>query len=153
MTIIRVAFGALLTAAFVMTGCGGYTIQGQIVRGSYGDASFVNADDSAINAAPVPSAAIRIIRDPDKLSSEVVGSATSKPDGSFELVVDSFGAGFLDERFAVRAVRNGYDDVEVVLRLPGSPSGRILLIQMVSGASGGLRDERQRLLDEYEQFR
>ncbi len=145
--------GVLIAVVSVLGGCGSYVIEGQVIRDGYPDISFVSSGEKVQSNNSIPAASISIFRDPDSLGREQVGTAKSRTDGTFNLTVDSFGAGFLEEKFSIRAVRNGYDDVEVTLRLPGSPGGKRLIVRMVPGASGGIHDEKQRILDQYEQFR
>lgn len=144
---------AAVAAVMVLGGCGTYTIKGKVLRSGFSDAGFVDADDSSLGGTPLAGVNIALIRDPDKLSKETIGTATSGPDGTFSLPVSSFGAGWLEERWAVRATRGGFQDVEANVALPGSPSGRVLLIQLQQGPSGGMRNEQERIMDEYEQFR
>src|SRR5262245_29200893 len=117
-----------LFAAFSLvglTGCG-YTIHGVVVRG---DMSSVEWEDgNAGGDRPVPGASVSITRDPTTLHPEIAGSVMTDAHGCFELPVSGFGAGWMNESWLIRASRNGVGSAEWLGELPGSPSGRTLVI-------------------------
>jgi hypothetical protein len=130
---------ALLAAALLTTflsGCGPYTIQGRVVRGSFPAVMVVPADDPRLEeGTAVSGVTVAAIRDASTMNRAKVGSATSDAGGLFSLPISALGAGITDEEWLITASRSGYARVESSLRLPGSAGGSRLLIQITPGSS------------------
>lgn len=127
---------AALLALLAAGGCGGYRLEGKVVEVGWSDVSLVDPNDAAL-ASPkvIPGAAVRLIRDPDTPRRALVAQTRSRGDGSVELEVSAFGAGWMEETWLVEVEREGYETVEVTLRLPASGKSKRLLISMRRGRS------------------
>ena len=67
-------------------------------------------------------------------------AATAGADGRFTLELQGFGAGWMDESWLLRVRRNGYENIEQEIQLPGSTDGRLLLVGMHRGRSAPFRE-------------
>jgi hypothetical protein len=80
----------------------------------------------------------------------VAARATSDSSGRFELEVDGFGAGWMEETWLLRARRNGFETVEQEVDLPSDPKGRVMLLRLPRGRSRPFSEPEssRRILDE-----
>lgn len=129
---------AVGVAVASVAGCA-YRLEGKVVEG-FGSASVGRAGDAEARQGGIPGAVVELVRDPGGMHREVAGRATSGPDGRFVLEVEGFGAGWMEERWMVRARRTGFENVESEIDLPGSPDGRALFLSMHRGRSAPFRD-------------
>lgn len=127
--------GLLLLLVLPLAGCGGYSIPIVAVDPGFGTARFVASDAVPSSAQPVAGADISLFRDPGELREELVGRIRTAGDGRANLEVKSFGAGWLEERWRVRVIAPGYENVEAFLTLPRSTDGQVLLIELGEGTS------------------
>lgn len=143
----------IILIACVLTGCGGYALQGRVVKGRLPMATLVEPDDEALALGdPVAGAEVSLWRDPGRLNREQVASARAGADGWFTLPVEAFGAGWMEEEWEVRAASGGYQRTEQFITLPMSGGGSRLLIIMTEGPS--YPDPRdQDLMDEVDRYR
>jgi hypothetical protein len=142
-----VAVGLLASLA----GCA-YRLEGKVVDG-YGACRVAKSGDPDESKAGIPGASVELVRDPRTMRRETCGRATTGPDGRFELEVNGFGAGWMEETWLLRVRRAGYQNVEAQLDLPVSPSGRVVIVEIQRGRSepfrepegaGSLMDEARR---------
>lgn len=152
------AVGALLpgaAAAACLALCAGcaYTLEGRVLEGP-GSAEVVATADGDMGGKPVAGVRIDLIRDHTNMNRTQVATAVSGKDGRFKLVVDAFGAGWMEEEWLVRAGRSGYQNVENPLRLPGSTGGKLLLVTVARGRSERFKEPETSgtILDEARQY-
>ncbi len=143
----------LIVAALpAASGCGSYTLSGKIIRGSISTMSLVDSVDSRLSEPGVRHVQIVIYRDPDRPAIRAAGRALSDANGWFNLEVDGFGAGWMEEEWLVRAWRPGFATAELQLRLPPKRDARPLLIVVAPGVSE-TPAKPQDLMEQYERFR
>lgn len=114
--------GALALVA-VLSGCG-YHLSGRVVEGGFDGIDMLprsQAEDVA--GAPVAGAMVELYRDPQSPKRKLVGTARTDDRGDFTMVLQDFGAGWMEERWLVRIRRNGFKGAEQSIELPGSPDG------------------------------
>ena len=114
--------GAVALVA-VLSGCG-YHLSGRVVEGGFDSVDMLprsQAED--VGGAPVAGAMIELYRDPQTPKRKLVGTARTDDRGEFTLVLQDFGAGWMEERWLVRVRRNGFKGAEQSIELPGSPDG------------------------------
>lgn len=140
----------VLFATFVLAGCGGYTLRGKVVRGSFNNIMVVQPDDEQLQQIGVGNVRIFVHRDPDRLNRELVATGVSGSDGTFNIPVGAFGAGWMTESWMIQAEGRGYHTVEQVIALPGSDER--LIITVMPGRSTPLQ-QQENLWEQYEEFR
>lgn len=134
-SVIRTA-GALACA--IAAGCA-YRLEGKVVEG-FGSVTVGRGADPDAALRGVPGATVELVRDAGSMRRSVAARATSGADGRFALDVDGFGAGWMEERWELRARRSGFENVESEVDLPGSPSGRLMVVSMHRGRSRPFQD-------------
>lgn len=145
---------ALVVAAWLvpMGGCEGYALRGRVVQGHASFVQVVSADDPRLEEGDgIAGASVHVQKDPGRLNRETMARGQSGVDGSFELAIDEFGAGVLEIDIGVFVRRKGFDPAEAYFRLPGS--GKRVLVILAPGRDRELGEERETLLDQYEDFR
>ncbi|TVQ54969.1 MAG: hypothetical protein EA377_04275 [Phycisphaerales bacterium] len=140
-------FLLLLCATLLLGGCG-YTLRGKVLEGQMQDIFTVRSGDDGLDRTGLADVRIEVYRDPDRLGRQLAGSGVSRSDGSFEVSISGFGAGWMDEVWEIRAFRHGYRDVSTVMRLPASPGSNPLLVMMRPGTPNQ-PDELEMLLEEH----
>lgn len=125
-------------ACMLSAGCA-YRLEGKVVEG-FGSVTVGRGNDPDAALRGVPGAAVELIRDAGSMRRAVAARATSGADGRFVLEVDGFGAGWMEERWQLRARRSGFENVETEVDLPGSPSGRLMVVSMHRGRSRAFQD-------------
>jgi hypothetical protein len=123
----------LLASAMLLPGCA-YKLQGKVVDG-FGSVHVGEPGDPDVQKPPVPGAVVELIRDPDNMNRAKVAQATADQSGRFTLSVEAFGAGWMQEKWVLRARRSGYEGVESEVDLPSSPDGKLLVIGIARGRS------------------
>jgi hypothetical protein len=114
--------GALALVA-VLTGCG-YHLSGRVVEGGFDSVDMLPKSQAAdVGGAPLVGAMVELYRDPQTPKRKLVGTARTDDRGEFTMVLQDFGAGWMEERWLVRIRRNGYKGAEQTVELPGSPDG------------------------------
>lgn len=141
------AFGLVMAVVLGSTGCGGYSVDVAAVYPGFGTARFVDAAAVPTGSQPVAGATVTLVRDPGELREETIGTVRTAADGRANLPVQSFGAGWLEERWLARVVAPGFDNVEAFLTLPRSSKNQVLLIEMSEGTSITPRND-----DPWEQY-
>ncbi len=145
----------LLVAAFFVSGCSSYRLQGRVIEGARPSVELVSKDDPRLSQEiGVPEADLKLTLDPDRLSREVVGWGSSGSDGTFSLGVDAFGSGVLMHEVEIDARRDGFLDTQGAFMLPGKASSRRVLVTVVAGKQRRV-DERSfldRTMDEAEVY-
>jgi hypothetical protein len=107
----------------VMSGCG-YHLSGRVVEGGFDSIDMLpRSQADAADGAPVAGATIELYRDPQTPKRKLVGTGRSDERGEFTIVLQDFGAGWMEERWLVRIRRNGFKGAEQSVELPGSPDG------------------------------
>jgi hypothetical protein len=154
---------ALFIAALALllnTGCSSSKeLKGRVISSDYSSAEFTNVengDPALLSGSGVPGARIEIIRDPSKLSREMIASGTSGADGVFRIPVDAFGAGWMDETWLFRCTHPQYPMVELFGDMPPLDSDRVLRIYIGSpgapGSGGRQVEEAERIRRELERY-
>lgn len=124
--------GAVALVA-VLSGCG-YHLSGRVVEGGFDSVDMLprsQAEDAG--GAPVVGAMVELYRDPQTPKRKLVGTARTDDRGEFTIVLQDFGAGWMEERWLVRIRRNGYKGAEQSIELPGSPDGWRMLGTLTRG--------------------
>ena len=138
-TCMHAARGILaVLLALSAAGCA-YRIEGRVVEG-FGSVSVGRAADPDAVRPGVPGATVELVRDAGTARRAVAARASSGTDGRFTLEVEGFGAGWMEERWQLRARRTGFENVEAEVTLPGSPSGRVVFVSMHRGRSRPFQD-------------
>lgn len=142
----------LAACATVCAGCA-YTLEGRALEGP-GNAEVVATADGDMGGKPVAGVRVDLIRDHANMNRTQVATAVSGKDGRFKLVVDAFGAGWMEEEWLVRASRSGYQNVETTLRLPGSTGGKLMLVTVARGRGERFKEPETSgtILDEARQY-
>ncbi len=144
----------LLLAALLsmLAGCT-YALPGKVIDG-FGSVTVGQSQDLDAQKGGVQGAVVELIRDPDSMNRARVGQATSDKDGRFTLEVDSFGAGWMEEKWQLRVRRSGYENIESEVQLPGSPGGKLLIISLQRGRSAPFREPEgtRGLMDEAKKY-
>lgn len=143
---------AVLCGMLSLPGCGGYVINGKVVRGEWREILFVDPADERLDGVGLPHVRVSIDRDPEVLGRRTVGWTSSDNQGRFAIHLDEFGAGWMVERWGIRASRQGYQTVDALVKLPRKGSGRQLLIVLPAGSSGA-DEANETLLEQYERFK
>lgn len=114
--------GALAVVA-LLSGCG-YHLSGRVVEGGFDGVDMLpRSQAEAVGGAPVAGAMVELYRDPQTPKRKLVGTARADERGEFTMVLQDFGAGWMEERWLVRIRRNGFKGAEQSVELPGSPDG------------------------------
>lgn len=144
----------LFALLLALGGCGGaYKLQGRVIPGSVSEIYFVSADDARLaSGESVGGASILVDRDPDVLGRETVAQGRSDDSGNFSIAINEFGAGWMDEVWAIQGARSGHESVERRLALPSSRQNQRLLIVLARGAYSAPVGQED-LWEQYERFR
>jgi len=145
---------AMVGCAVLLSGCGGYQINGIVVRGDFGEATFTESGAiSRDTREPIAGAEIRLHRDAGRPNQQLVASGRSDESGRIHLRVDQFGAGWMTEQWLIQVIRRGYETVERVVTLPASSRRQDLIVTMREGISQSPGGSRADPLADYERFR
>lgn len=121
---------ALISACVLsagLSGCGQYQMRGVVVEGAVSTIRIVGEDDPRLlEGHGLPMATIDATLDPERLSRKQLPRGISDVDGTFGVVVDETGAGYLDYYARVIVRRAGYDTAVENIRVPG-PRQRLLV--------------------------
>ena len=141
-----------VAALTLLAGCA-YTLDGKVVEG-FGSVVMGRDKDPDARKGGLGGATVELIRDAGTMNRAVAARATSGSDGRFILEVPAFGAGWMDESWQIRVRRHGYENVESEVQLPGSTSGRLVIVGMHAGKSGQFRepDSSRSMIDEAKAF-
>lgn len=120
--------GGWLTLA---AGCGQYVLEGKVVEGEASAVQTVTPDDPRLEKPGLGQAQLVLTLDPNSLGRERIASQTVRPDGTFAIPVDVFGAGFLEHKFSARVRLEGYNSAFEVFMLPGGDQK--LLVTLAPG--------------------
>lgn len=147
------ALHALLAGALACASGCAYRLEGRVVDG-FGGASVVREGDDEARKSGIPGVTIELVRDAETMKRAVAARATSDSSGRFELEIDGFGAGWMQEEWLLRARRNGFETVEQQVDLPGDPKGRVMVLGMARGKSRPFREPEssRRILDEVREY-
>ena len=144
---------ALAALPLLLAGCSAYEIRGLAVQGdSVSQVSIVPASDARLESFGMPGVVVELWRDPDTPWNSVVATATSDEDGAFVLRINEFGAGWMDERWMIRATSHATQDAAITLELPGAPGSKRVLVEMAGGSSAP-GYEAEDLMEQYELYR
>lgn len=118
----------LASAALTLSGCGAYQLQGRVVHGNSAEVLVVERNDPRLQeAAGVAGADVRLTIDPQSLGRTMLPTQMTRPDGSFAITVDEFGAGALEYDAMLLVRREGHEHAEGLFKLPRS-SQRVLVV-------------------------
>lgn len=118
----------LLACSLFAAACGGHRVRGRVVEGDFDFITVVSGSDARLASPGIGSTRITFTRDPGRLNAAQVGSGVSDPEGSFDIELDAFGAGWMSEEWLVRAVRSRFGFAEGTVRLPKPHTDEQLLI-------------------------
>jgi hypothetical protein len=115
--------------ALLLGACGGpYTLRGRVVQGPFSTLDFVAADDARLDEPGLPNVEIEVYRDPDRGNQRVIARQLSRGDGGFEIALDEFGAGWMDELWRITAAARGRQTADLTLALPRGDDRRLLIL-------------------------
>lgn len=140
---------ALLAGALALAAGCSYRLEGRAIEG-FASAAVVREGDEGTRASGLPGVTVELVRDAGSMNRAVAARATSDSSGRFELEVDGFGAGWMEETWLLRARRNGFETVEQEVDLPSDPKGRVMLLRLPRGRSRPFSEPEssRRILDE-----
>lgn len=127
------ARGGVLIFVLALAGCGSYTLQGHVVRGSYSGVMLVSPDDPRLAGPGIGGVSVTVVRDADRPNREQVAAANSAADGQLTLPIKAFGVGITEEQWLVTAGRAQGDQVAGMLSLPANAKSMRLLVMMTRG--------------------
>jgi hypothetical protein len=142
----------LLVLGFSAPGCSTYTIKGSVIRADVSDIEFVSRDDYRLREPPLSGARITVQRDPDKPNRRMVGTDLSDAHGAVVISLDEFGAGWMEERWLIRASKQGFKTASTMQQLTAEKKNMVLLVSLAPGLSVVPRDDED-LLEEYRKYR
>lgn len=128
----------------------GYHLRGTVVQGASSYIAIVEEDDERLLLPPVEGAALHLQADPGRLQRETIARTASGPDGTFDMKVDKFGAGWLEYDVGLFVRRDGYAPAEHAFELP-SESRRIVVV-LGRGADRSLDEDPDDLRDEASRY-
>jgi hypothetical protein len=140
----------LTLAALLLVGCGGYTLSGKVISGAYSDLEITSADDSRFSETGVGQVKIMVHRDPLTLNQKLQATGRSHTDGTFEIPISGFGAGWMDETWLIEVERGGYSSGQMIMRLP---TGSSKLLITVSKGPSMPHEPREDLWEQYEKYK
>ncbi|MEX2673507.1 MAG: hypothetical protein WD294_15515 [Phycisphaeraceae bacterium] len=118
---------SLLVASVLLTGCGSYAFQGRVIHGSNPEIVVVDRDDARLEGSGVPGASVRLTLDPESLGRKILPGQTTRPDGTFSIPVDEFGAGTLEYNAGLLVRKDGHEAAHSNFPLPRS-NERVLIV-------------------------
>jgi len=139
----------LLAISLPLVGCGAYTLEGRAVVGDYSGIELVDPDDPRLAGTGTSGMMVEVVRDPESLGRKVVTRATSNGSGAIRVVIDEFGAGFLEETWELRVLRGGAEFAADRVTLPFDPDRKRILVTVRPGdgrSRSTLSTEAERLL-------
>ena len=120
--------GVAVLAATVLAGCvQPYALRGKVVRGDYSAVMVVPSSDPRFNGEGIAGARVHLQENPGRPNRETVTQTFSQGDGSFELVVDRFGAGWVEMNVGAYVRRDGFAPAFTAFNLP-KDSYRLLIV-------------------------
>jgi len=149
----RWIIAVLAPAALAIGGCGGYTLDGRVVRGDASYAELVSRGSDRLEGQGIAGVRVGAHLNPGRLNREFLGATTTGPDGEFSLPIDRVGAGFLEYDISVVAYKDGYLGAEQFFVLP--PDEKRVLIILAPGDDPDPPSFRTResLFDEADRYR
>ena len=141
----------LCALSVLLVGCGGYTLQGRVIRGDFSEVRLVPSDSALLDGQGVGRVQVVLDRDPDSLGRERVAEFRTNTDGTFSVPISAFGAGWMDEAWLLETMRPGYSNTKARIRLPDGDSEQLLIILAPGGAIP--LDGREDLMEQYREFR
>ena len=144
----------LFTTILLLGGCNRFSLHGKVIRGESAFIGYVEEDDPRLHRAGIAGVEVSLIRDPDRAARSVAGRVNTDIDGFFDMVLDKFGAGWMDETWELQAVHRNVGRARDSLRLRATGRDRWLLV--ILGPAGNDPDPWSRdenLMDEFERFR
>lgn len=117
-----------LFIALGLVGCGEpYALRGKVIQGDYSAVMVVPADDPRFDGRGIAGVRLHMQQDPGRPNRETITEAISNEDGSFELIVDRFGAGWAEIDVGVYVRRREYAPAYTSFNLP-KESYRLLVV-------------------------
>jgi hypothetical protein len=133
-------------------GCSTYTIKGTVVSGDKNHMTFVAVEDPRLREPPLNNVRLTVQRDPDKLSRKLVGTDLSDAYGRFTIPIDEFGTGWMDEKWLIRATKDGFETTSAKYELTADRKKMKLLVIMRPGLSV-IPQEDEDLMEEFDRHR
>lgn len=153
---VRTFVGMLgAVATLLSAGCNSYTLRGKVVRGETSSVELVHEMDPRIKpqtAGGVPHVEVRVYRDPKTMNKHMSGRERTGTDGNFSIGLGDFGAGWMQEEWLVQAALYGFENAELLTKLPSKNSKTRLLITLAPGTFIP-PEESSDYMQDYEQFK
>ncbi|KAA0214328.1 MAG: hypothetical protein DYG94_07575 [Leptolyngbya sp. PLA3] len=118
-----------LTAACLLTGCGGMTVAGKVLPGEISYVGIVDHSDTRLKELGVGQVSLHI-EPPVGSGSGAIATATSKPDGSFKITIPT--ETWSTDRVQVRAMIDGYATARGLVYLPREGQSLLILMERTS---------------------
>ena len=144
---------AMVSVCWLLTGCNAYTLRGKVVRGSYSDIEVVHESDERLQQPGIAGAEVLVHRDPNKPNRYLVGRTRTNTGGEFTLLLNEFGAGWMEEQWRVQTIHRGNQNADTLMKLPPNQKKWRLLITLAPGTSTPADSEEDDWMRDYEQFR
>ncbi len=144
---------AVVCVCWLLTGCNAYTLRGKVVHGSYSDIEVVHESDERLQQPGIAGAEVLVHRDPNKPNRYLVGRTRTNTGGEFTLLLNEFGAGWMEEQWRVQAIHRGNQNADTLMKLPPNQKKWRLLITLAPGTSTPADSEEDDWMRDYEQFR
>lgn len=149
-----------ILAVIFLAGCSNpHALRGRVIQAESPSAQFVDQgrhDPRLVQGVGMAGARIEVVRDPRSLGRKVVASAMSGPDGLFEIRIEAFGAGWMDEEWLFRCTHPNYPMVELFGDLPGADEEYELVFRFgrpgPPGSGGRPIDEQERIRRELDRY-
>lgn len=150
-SILAALFALPLIAA--LTGCESYSMRGHVIRGDASYIEIVDADDERLDDRGIPGVRVGAHMDPGRLNREFLGSSTTDQNGSFELPIDEFGAGFLEYDISVVAYKKGYLGAEQFFVMPPKEKRVLVILAPGNDPDPPSFQDRESLFEEADRYR
>ena len=146
-----VVLTSLFLSVLSQVSCGGYSVSGKAVVGSYNTVEFVPANDPRLKKEGISGILVEAVRDPDSLGRSVAGSGKSSGNGDLTLMLDEFGVGWMKEVWDLRVMMGGDLFAQNRVQMPSPGSDLKLLVVVSPGTEvrrSSMEEEQQRQLEE-----
>ena len=145
-------YSLLVICGLLLPACSNsYVLKGRALEGDVTSAMSVPVGDQRLDGTGISDVKINIYRDPESLGEELVTTGYSGPNGELSIPIDVFGAGWMVENWRLEIYREGYDRLNINMRLPKREDER-LLIRLAPGKSMPF-DEPENLMKQYRDYK
>jgi hypothetical protein len=145
-------FAVVIVGTFALQGCGGYKLQGKVLRGEESKVELVHVMDPRMKQTGLSNVEVLVRRDPKSMNPSLAGKDRTNASGDFSMGIDEFGAGWMEEQWQIRSGLHGYQNAEAVMKLPKKGGKTRLLITLAPGTAVPL-NEPDEIIQDIERFK